>query len=183
MRCGWAGGERCLIHGERKVEIMSRSGCSCIDTAASLGAVGLQIHRTPTQHPEALAERWAYLRGQAEAGGYTCVESGARAGRQHTGAGGERRTRWKAPVGALEQDLSPQTAKEVVHKDWTSEKGLGVIDESHLLQRKAQNMSTLLQKRGHLMLENGPTKITALHTCMHELKTTSWMLGWSIVSD
>lgn len=117
MRCGWAGGERCLIHGKRKVEIMSRSGCSCIDTAASLGAVGLQIHRTSTQHPEALAERWAYLRRQAEAGGYTRVESGARAGRQRTGASGERRTRWKAPVGALEQDLSPQTAKEVVDKD------------------------------------------------------------------
>lgn len=78
------------------------------------------------------------------------MQSGARAGWRRTGAGGEGRTRWEAPVGALEQDLSPQTAKEVVDKDRAPEKGLGVVDEPHLLQRKAQHMGTLLQKRCNL---------------------------------
>lgn len=45
------------------------------------------------------------------------MESGAHAGWRRTGAGGEGRARRKAPVGALEQDLSPQPAKEVVDKD------------------------------------------------------------------
>lgn len=95
------------------------------------------------------------------------MEGGARAGRRRTGARGEGRSRREAPVGALEQDLGPQTAKEVVDKDRASEKGLGVVDEPHLLQRKAQDMSSLLQERCNLTLENRSTKGTSLHVRMH----------------
>lgn len=70
---------------------------------------------------------------------------GAGAGWQDAGTGGERWVGWEAPVSALEQDFSSQATKEVVNKDRASEERFWVIDESHLLQREAQHMSTLLQ--------------------------------------
>lgn len=95
------------------------------------------------------------------------MQGWARAGWGGAGAAGEGGTRWEAPVGALEQDLRPQTAKEVVDKDGAPEKGLGVVDEPHLLQRKAQHVGALLQKGCNLMLGNRPTKVTSLHVRMH----------------
>lgn len=84
---------------------MSRGGG--IDAAARLGAVGLEIHLTAAQHPEALAKRRAHLRRQAEAGGHGRVESGAHARRRRARAGAQGGARRQAPVGALEQDLGP----------------------------------------------------------------------------
>lgn len=67
--------------------------------------------------------------------------------RRDTRASGECWVGWKAPVSALEQDLSSQAPKEVVNEDGASEKGFRIVDESHLLQREAQHMGTLLQNR------------------------------------
>lgn len=69
----------------------------------------------------------------------------AGAGRQDAGGRGECRVGWEAPVRALEKDLGSQTAKEVVNEDGAPEEGFRVVNETHLLQRKAQNVSTLLQ--------------------------------------
>lgn len=71
-------------------------------------------------------------------------------GWKDTGACGKCRIGWEAPVSALEQDLGSQTTKEVVNEDRATEKGLRVVDESHLLQGKTQHMGTLLQNRGNL---------------------------------
>ena len=65
-------------------------------------------------------------------------------------ASGECWVGWKAPVSALEQDLSSQAPKEVVNEDGASEEGLRIVDESHLLQREAQHMGTLFQNRCNL---------------------------------
>lgn len=45
------------------------------------------------------------------------MESRTGGGWWHTGAGGECGSRWETPVGALEQDLSSQAAKEVVDEN------------------------------------------------------------------
>lgn len=76
--------------------------------------------------------------------------SGVRAGWQDAGAGGKCRVGREAPVSALEQDLSSQTPEEVVNEDGASEKGLRVVNESHLFQGEAQHMGTLLQNWCHL---------------------------------
>lgn len=70
-------------------------------------------------------------------------------GRQDAGAGGKCWVGREAPVSALEQNLSSQTPEEVVDKDGASEKGLGVVNESHLLQGESQHMGTLLQNWCH----------------------------------
>lgn len=57
MRRGGAAGQCCVIHGKWEVEIVSCSGCCCVDTAARLGTVRLKIYLPSTQHPEALSER------------------------------------------------------------------------------------------------------------------------------
>lgn len=72
------------------------------------------------------------------------------AGWQDAGACGKCRVWWKAPVGALEQDLSSQATKEVVNKDGASEEGFRIINESHLIQGETQHMCTLLQNRCNL---------------------------------
>lgn len=58
---------------------------------------------------------------------------GVYAGWQDAGAGAEPRVGRKAPVSALEQDLSSQAPKEVVDQDGSSKKSLGVVNEPHLL--------------------------------------------------
>lgn len=67
------------------------------------------------------------------------------AGWQDAGACGKCWVWWEAPVSALEQDLSSQTTKEVVHKDRATEEGLRIVNESHLIQGETQHMGTLLQ--------------------------------------
>lgn len=76
--------------------------------------------------------------------------SGVCAGRWDARAGCECWTGREAPVSALEQDFSSQAPKEVVNEDGASEEGLGVVDESHLLQGKTQHMGALLQNRRNL---------------------------------
>lgn len=67
------------------------------------------------------------------------------AGWQDAGACGKCWVWWEAPVSALEQDLSSQATEEVVNKDGATEEGLGIVNESHLIQGETQHMGTLLQ--------------------------------------